>query len=119
MNSFRDLAHPAEGLKPVKQMLLQEFVYFVIIVKLSTTLLKMVNPVETCILEIWRETLVYLAAVHVGCKCTWRVGSAYILLQTCQQNPETAIDQRLMCLLLIHQEIWLPAPGIAKKEVAK
>ena len=68
MDPFRDLSHPSEGLKPVKQMLLQEFVYLVIVAKLSTALLKMLDPVETCILNLQRKTLLYATAVNVDCK---------------------------------------------------
>jgi hypothetical protein len=52
MNSFRDLAHPPESLEPMQEVLLQETVYLAVVAKLSVALLKMLDPVETCILEL-------------------------------------------------------------------
>jgi hypothetical protein len=45
MNPFRNLPYPAKSLKPVEEMLSQEPVYLVMVVKLSTALLKMLDPV--------------------------------------------------------------------------
>jgi hypothetical protein len=36
----------------MKEMLLQELIYLVVVAKLSTALVKMLNPVETCILKL-------------------------------------------------------------------
>jgi hypothetical protein len=54
MNPFRSLPHPAKSLKPVKEMYLEELMDLVVVAKQSTTttLLKMLNPVEACILDL-------------------------------------------------------------------
>jgi len=66
MNPFGDPPHPAQRLEPVKEILLQELIYLVIVLKLSTALLKMLNPVETGILNLRRKTSLYLAAFNVS-----------------------------------------------------
>ena len=56
MYPFRDLLYPPKSLNPVKEMLLQELVYLVVIVKLSVAFLKMLDPVETCVLNLGWKT---------------------------------------------------------------
>jgi len=68
MNPFRDLPHPAQCLKPVKEMLPQEHMDLVIIPKLSTTLPKMLDPVQACILNLRRKTLLHSIALYVNYK---------------------------------------------------
>jgi hypothetical protein len=45
MNPFWNFSHPPKGLKPVKEMLLEELVHLVIVARLSTALLEMLDPV--------------------------------------------------------------------------
>jgi hypothetical protein len=52
MNPFRSLPHLAKSLKPVKEMYLEELMDVVVVTKLSTTLLEMLNLVETCVLKL-------------------------------------------------------------------
>ena len=52
MNSFREHFHPPKCLKPMEKMVLQELMYLAVIIKLSFTLLKMANPVETRVLDL-------------------------------------------------------------------
>jgi hypothetical protein len=66
MNPFRHLPHPPKSLKPVKEMLLQELMHLVVVVKLSTAFLNMLDPVETCISDIRRETALNSTALDVG-----------------------------------------------------
>ena len=49
-------------------MLLQELVYLVVVAKLSAAFLKMLNPVETCVLDFRRKTLPNSASLDVGHK---------------------------------------------------
>ncbi len=51
VNPFRNLSHPSKSFKPVKEMILQELMYLIIIIELSIALLKMFDPVETGILK--------------------------------------------------------------------
>jgi len=60
MNSFRNLPHPSKGLEPVKKMLLQELMYLVVVAKVRAALLEMLDPVETCILNLRWKILLYL-----------------------------------------------------------
>jgi hypothetical protein len=41
----------------VKEMYLEKLIDFVVVAKLSTTLLKMLNLVETCVPDLWRKTM--------------------------------------------------------------
>jgi hypothetical protein len=50
----------------MKKMLLQELMHSVVVAKLSATLIKMLNPVETCILKLWWKTALDSTAVYVG-----------------------------------------------------
>jgi hypothetical protein len=67
MYPFRGLLYPPKSLNPVKEMLLQELVYLVVIAKLSVAFLKMLDPVETCILDFWWKTLLHSTTLNVSC----------------------------------------------------
>jgi len=68
MNPFRNLPNLSKGLKLVKEMLLQELIYLIVVAKLRPALLKILNLVETCILNLRRKTLLYSTARNVGYK---------------------------------------------------
>ena len=80
MNPFGNLPYPPESFKPVEKMLLQELVYMIVIAKLSAAVLKMLDPIETCILELWLDILFYAAALNVGYSNTRSVYATYVLL---------------------------------------
>ena len=73
-------------------MYLKELIDFVVVVNLSTTLLKMLNPVETCIPDLLRKTLLYSTTLYLSHKCTRVLLSAYILLETLLYKPDTDIS---------------------------
>jgi hypothetical protein len=50
----------------VKEMYLEELMDVVIIVKLSTNPLQMLDPVQTCVLNFRRETLLYSTALYTS-----------------------------------------------------
>jgi hypothetical protein len=52
----------------MKEMHLQKLVDLVVVIDLSTTLLKMLHLVETCILNLWRKGLLYLTPLHISQK---------------------------------------------------
>jgi hypothetical protein len=81
MDPFRNLLHPTKSLKPMKKMLLQELMYFVGVVKLSTALVKMLNPVETCVLKLRWKTALDSTALGVGYKHTRSFQATDVLLQ--------------------------------------
>lgn len=68
MNSFRNLPHPPEGLEPVKKMLLQELMRLAIVAKLTAALLKVLDPVETCVLDFRRKASLNLTSLNVDYK---------------------------------------------------
>jgi hypothetical protein len=62
-----------------------------IVIDISITLLKMLHPVKTYILNLWRKVLLYLAILDVYYKYTESVRSTDILLKSCRHQPYTAI----------------------------
>jgi hypothetical protein len=93
--------------------------HLVIVAKLSAALFKMPDPVETCILKLQQEELLYSTPLDRGRKHTWSIHFADILLQIYQQKLETAVDQHLIRLLLVHPELWFLTFILVEKEVAK
>src|SRR5215470_19037021 len=105
MNPFRDLPYPPKGLKPVKQVLLQEPMHFVVVLKLTAALLNMLDPVETSILNFWRQVLLHSTALYVSSKPSWRFYATNILFEICRHKPNTAVRQSLMRLLFVDPEV--------------
>ena len=50
----------------MKRMLSEEPMNLMVIIELDTAPLKMLDPVEACILKLWRKTLPYSIAVYVS-----------------------------------------------------
>jgi hypothetical protein len=75
----------------VKEMYLEKLIDFVAVAKLSATLLKMLNPVETCVPDLWRKTILYSTTLYVCHKCTRSLLSANILPERVRHKPDTAI----------------------------
>jgi len=103
----------------MEEMLLQELMHLIVVMESSTAFLKMLNPVETCILNFWRKTLFYLTALHFGYKHTRTIQVAYVLLKRGRHKPYTLIGQFLVCLLFVHPKLFVLASIIVKEEVAK
>lgn len=82
MNAFGNLPHPSKGLKPVKEMLLQELMHLVLVTKLSAAFLKMLDLVETCVLHIKRTAPVNLTALDHGHKHIWNVQVTKFLFES-------------------------------------
>jgi hypothetical protein len=68
----------------VKEMYLEELVNLVVVVKLSLTLLEMLNLVETCVVNLWRKTLLYSTIIYASDEYTRILLSADILLKRCR-----------------------------------
>jgi hypothetical protein len=81
MNPFRDFPHPPKSLKPVKQVLLQEPIHFVVFLKLTAALLNMLDPVETSILNFRRQALLHSTTLYVSSKPSRRVYATDILFE--------------------------------------
>jgi hypothetical protein len=103
----------------VKEMYLEELIHLVVVMKLSTAPLEMLNPVETCIPDLWRKTILYSTTLYVSHKCTGSLLSANILLERVRQELYTAIGYRLMRPLFVHPEAQASGPIFVEKEVAK
>ena len=65
----------------MKEVRLKELMDLAVVVLLRTTLLKMLNPVETCILNLWSQTLLYMTAFNVNHKHARATHTADILLE--------------------------------------
>jgi hypothetical protein len=91
----------------------------VIVIKLSTTLLKMLNPVEICILNLWRKALLHLTALYISRKNPRGAQATDVLLERVGHELYTAIGYCLMRLLLVYPECLIVASFLVKKEVAK
>jgi len=97
----------------MEQMNLQELMDLVIVMELFTTLLKMLDPVETCILNLRRNALLHSTAHYIINERTRGVDAIDILLEV-RHTLYTAIGQREMRLLLIHLEFWITTPSFVK-----
>jgi hypothetical protein len=73
-------------------MYLEELMDLVFVTKLSITLLTMLNPVETCVPDLWRKTLLYLTILYISDKCTRSFLSADILLERCGHKLYAVIN---------------------------
>jgi hypothetical protein len=62
-------------------MYLKELIDVVVISQLSAALLKMLDPIETCILNIRGKTTLNSTALDIGYKHTWSTKVTDILLQ--------------------------------------
>src|SRR5215469_9792568 len=100
-------------------MRLQELMNLVAVTKLSTTLLKMLDPVETGILKLRRKVFLKSTAHDISYTCARSVQFTDILFKRVRHKPYTAIGQLLMCLLPIHPEVWVTASILIEEEVAK
>ncbi len=65
----------------MKEMLFEELMDFVIVAKLNITVLKMLNPVETCVPDLWRKKLLDSTTLYARHKCTGSLLSANVLLE--------------------------------------
>jgi hypothetical protein len=91
----------------------------VVVVKLSATLLEMLYPIEACVLNLRRKTLLYPITPYVSYKHPRNVNATDVLLERGGQKPDTAISQLLMCLLRVYPEVRISASLSVKEEVAK
>ena len=105
MNPFRDLPHPAQRLKPVKKMLLQKLIDLIVVVELFTTLLKMLDPVETCVLDPRRKPFMHSTALHISHENTWSAQVTDILLKRGRHELYAGIGQRPVPLFLIYPQL--------------
>jgi hypothetical protein len=94
----------------VKEIFLEELMNAVVVVKLSTTLPKMLNLRDTCVPSLRRRTLLYLTTLYVSHKCTRSLLSADIWRERVRHKPDTIIGQRLMRLPLVDPRISVTAP---------
>ena len=54
---------------------------WVVVVKPSTALPKMLDPVETCILDLWWKNALNLTALNVSYEHAWSIKTTNVLLQ--------------------------------------
>ena len=92
MNPFGNFLYPTKSLKPMEEMLLQELMYLAIVAKLSTTLMKMLSPVETCILKLWRKASRYSITVYVSSENAISMQATDISFERGRHEPYTIIS---------------------------
>jgi hypothetical protein len=61
---FNALPHEVDGLKPMKEVLPEELVDLITVGEVNPALSIMLNPVDACVLELRRNTLLYSARVN-------------------------------------------------------
>ena len=103
----------------MEQMLPQELMNLVIIMELSTTPLKMLDPVKTCILNIKRKTLFHSTVFYISHKHTGSIQATDISSKRGRHKLHATLSQSPMRLLLIHPEMGIIASGFVEKEVTK
>ena len=91
MNPFGNLSHPPKSLKPVEEMLPQELMHLIVILKPSTALLDVIDPVETSILNLRRKALHHSTALYLSSKVPRRVHATDVLFEGCRHEPYTAV----------------------------
>src|SRR6266536_237614 len=72
----------------------------VVIIKLSAALLEMLYPVEACVLNLRRKTLLYLTTPYVNHKYPRNINAADVLLERGGHKPDTAISQLFLRISL-------------------
>jgi len=77
----------------------------VVVVKLSTALLNVLDPVETSILNFWMKVLLDLTSLYLRSKPPRRIYAKDILLKRGRHKPQTTLGQDLMRLSFIYPEI--------------
>jgi hypothetical protein len=103
----------------MKQVDLQKLVNLAVIMELHISLLKMLDPVETCILNFRRKALFHLATLDISCKHTRGAQATDISLKGRGHKPYTVLGQHPMCMHLVHPEVRISAAVFVKEEVAK
>src|SRR5262249_44129230 len=91
----------------------------VVIAKLSATVLEMLHPVKTGILNLRRNASLDLIFLYICCKHTGSTYTTNILLESGGHEVYTTMSQYAVRLLLVHPEFRVTASVIIKKEVAK
>ena len=85
-------------------MYLEELMDLVVIVKQSTALLDMLNPVQTCIFDPWGKKLLKPAVLYTRNKYPRSIHTTDVLLKRARHKPYTATSYCPMCLLFVHPE---------------
>jgi hypothetical protein len=76
----------------MKRMLSKEPMNLMVVIKLNTALLKMLDPVEACILKLWRKTSLYAITLYVSSESTISVQATDISLERGGHEPYTIIS---------------------------
>jgi hypothetical protein len=76
----------------MKRMLSEEPMDSTAVIVLDTAPLKMLDPVEACILKLWRKTSPYSIAIYVSSESAISVQATNISLERGGHEPHTIID---------------------------
>ena len=103
----------------MEQMLPQELMNLVVIIELSIALLKVVNPVKTCILNLGRKILLHSTAFYICQKHTGSAQATDVSLERVRHKLYATLSQSPMRFFLVHPKVEVIAPGFVEKEVTK
>jgi len=103
----------------MKEVFQQKLMNMIIVIEVSTASLHMLDPVDACILDIWRKTPLYSTRFQVSGKSTGSLQTTYITREHSGQKLKAIVSQSPVRRLLIHPEMHVTASVFVKKEVAK
>jgi hypothetical protein len=75
----------------MERMLLEEPMNLMVVIELDTAPLEMLDPVEACILKLWRETSPYAITVYVSSENAISMQATDISLERGGHEPYTII----------------------------
>jgi hypothetical protein len=103
----------------MEEVLLQKGMGLVVVIELSATPLKMLDPVKACILSLWTKTFLYSTAVNFAREGSWSMHFINISRETGIHKLQAVLGQYLMCRLLIYQEVLITASLLVKEKIAE
>ena len=116
VKALRDLPYKNKGLNPMKKVFFEEFVSLPIIAKFNTALLKMANPIAICILNMTRQTLIYLALLHLVGRKSWKSKATNVRPQGLCHELEAAHTEIIVYCFLVNLELGIWASFLAKEK---
>ena len=103
----------------MKEVLLEELMDMVAIAEASPAFSVMLSLVETCVLELGRNALLYQIGVSILDKGAWGWEATNISLKHLRHKLYTVIAYIFVCLLFVYPKIEVFAPIFIKEKVSK
>jgi hypothetical protein len=104
----------------MKEMLLQETMYWSVIQNLNSSFLEMLNPIEASISYLRWNARLYSTGFNVSRKNTWAPNVTDVfLLQIARHELKTAGRKMCMHLLLVDPDSRVSTPPTVEEKVAE